>query len=182
MTTTARAVKQLAQKLTRNAYNTGRKIIAAQQRKEALIELGKTVVVTEKDGVKSYDFAPTQQIIEPPTPPRLSWLGAKQYKQQGDSRKNRSHFGPEHTAAIPENASRILAKEIDKALLPDVPIVEPVTVPAPDVAEVTSIPLTTTAPEGVELVQAHIGQFADRDPVQGAAIDHSIATGEPLFS
>lgn len=26
-----------------------------------------------------------------------------------------------------------------------------------------------------------IGEFADHDPQQGAAIDHSIATGEPLF-
>ena len=27
-----------------------------------------------------------------------------------------------------------------------------------------------------------IGEFADRDPEQGAAIDHSVATGEPLFA
>lgn len=182
MTTEARTHARIAKQLTRKLYNTGRKIIAAGLRHAALVEAGKTVVVTEKDGVKSYDFAPAPISFEPPTPPRLSWVGAKQYIQQGDSRKLRSGFGTEHAEAIPENASRVLAKEIDKALMPDVPIVEPATVPAPDVAEVTSIPLTTTAPEGVELVQAHIGQFADRDPIQGAAIDHSIATGEPLFS
>lgn len=27
-----------------------------------------------------------------------------------------------------------------------------------------------------------IGQYADRDPVQGAAIDHALATGEGLFT
>jgi hypothetical protein len=30
--------------------------------------------------------------------------------------------------------------------------------------------------------EAHVGEFADHDPAQGAAIDHSIATGEGLFA
>ena len=31
-------------------------------------------------------------------------------------------------------------------------------------------------------IKTTIGEFADRDPKQGAAIDHSIATGAPLFA
>lgn len=50
--------------------------------------------------------------------PRFAWLGAKQYKQSGDSRKNRSGHGPEHSQAIVENASRGFAKEVNKALAP----------------------------------------------------------------
>lgn len=61
--------------------------------------------------------------------PRLSWLNAKTYPQSGNSRKGRSGHLPEHieasginvvydahTEAVAENASRIMAKEIDKAL------------------------------------------------------------------
>ena len=33
-----------------------------------------------------------------------------------------------------------------------------------------------------QVLDVHIGQYADRDPKQGAAIDHAIKTGEPLFS
>ena len=34
----------------------------------------------------------------------------------------------------------------------------------------------------INIVSVTIGQFADRDPKQGEAIDHSIATGEGLFA
>jgi hypothetical protein len=34
----------------------------------------------------------------------------------------------------------------------------------------------------VDPTKVTIGEFADHDPQQGAAIDHSIATGEPLFA
>ena len=43
--------------------------------------------------------------------PRLSWLNAKNYPQQGDSRKNRSKHGPEETEARIENALGILARQ-----------------------------------------------------------------------
>ena len=43
--------------------------------------------------------------------PRLSWLNAKNYPQQGDSRKNRSKHGPEETEARIENALGVLARQ-----------------------------------------------------------------------
>ena len=43
--------------------------------------------------------------------PRLSWLNAKTFPQQGDSRKNRSKHGPEETEARIENALGILARQ-----------------------------------------------------------------------
>ena len=43
--------------------------------------------------------------------PHLSWLNAKTYPQQGDSRKNRSKYGPEETEARIENALGILARQ-----------------------------------------------------------------------
>lgn len=134
MPTADRTRKRLAKQLDRIAYNTGRKIIKAAQREAALAKLGKTVIVTEKDGAKTYVLPPTPRIVEPPTPNRLSWLGGKQYAQQGDSRKSRSGFKPENLEACIEDSSRTLAKEIAKALMPPV---EPATVPAPEVGEVT---------------------------------------------
>jgi len=143
--TTERKAKQLKKRYERGVLNVARKIFNAETRRVAQVELGKTVLTKETtvevDGkptiVKTYSFPPKMQ--EPPTPPRLSWLGGKTYKQQGDSRRGRSGHGPEHAEAIPENASRVLAKEIDKALLPDVPAVDgvPVTTPAPEISEIT---------------------------------------------
>ena len=167
MPTADRTAKRLAKQTDRRLYNTGRKIFNAETRRVAQVELGKTVVVTETDGVKSYDFAPTPQVVEPPTQPRLSWLGAKQYKQQGDSRKNRSGFGPEHTEAIPENASRILAKEIDKALMPPVPITDPAhllteksVVETPVIGEYADHENNTLKFEGDRLVEDELGPVA----------------------
>ena len=117
---------ELNKRRDRKLYNNGRKIFNAETRRVALVELGKTVLVTEKDGVKTYAFPPEQKLNES-RPPRLSWLGGKQYSQQGDSRKNRSGRGPEQAEAWPENASRILATEIDKALLPPIPEFKQVT-------------------------------------------------------
>ena len=119
--TTERKAKQLKKRYERGVLNVARKIFNAETRRVALVEQGKTVIVTEKDGVKTYAFPPEQKLNES-RPPRLSWLGGKQYAQQGDSRKNRSRRGPEQAEAWPENASRILATEIDKALLP-VPVI-----------------------------------------------------------
>jgi len=117
-------VTELDKRRDRKVENVARKIVKADVRRRAQVELGKTVIVTEKDGVKTYDFPPTPSVSEPSIP-RLAWLNGKTYKQQGDSRKLRSGFGPEIAEAIPENASRILAKEIAKALMPPVPITDP---------------------------------------------------------
>jgi len=122
--TTERKAKQLNKRYERGVENVARKIVKAGARQTALIELGKTVIVTEKDGVKTYDFPPTASVTEPSIP-RLSWIGGKTYKQQGDSRKLRSGRKPEHTEAIPEDASRTFAKEVAKALMPPVPITDP---------------------------------------------------------
>ena len=43
--------------------------------------------------------------------PRLSWLNAKTYPQQGDSRKNRSGHAPEETDARIENGIGVLARQ-----------------------------------------------------------------------
>ena len=43
--------------------------------------------------------------------PRLSWLNAKTFPQQGDSRKNRSKHGSEETEARVENSLGALARQ-----------------------------------------------------------------------
>ena len=43
--------------------------------------------------------------------PRLSWLNAKTFPQQGDSRKNRSGHAPEETDARIENGIGVLARQ-----------------------------------------------------------------------
>jgi hypothetical protein len=113
--TTERKAKQLKKRYERGVLNVARKIFNTETRRVALVELGKTLVVTEKDGVKTYAFPPDASVSEPSIP-RLSWLGAKQYKQQGDSRKGRSQFGPELREAFVENASRTFAVEVAKAM------------------------------------------------------------------
>lgn len=114
--TPEKKAKQKAKRELQKPYNLGQKIIKAAKRQAEMIELGKTVIVTENaDGTKSYAFPPKQK--ELPSPPRLSWLGGKMFKYSW-SRKNSPGLKDEHAAAIYENASRTLAKEIDKALAP----------------------------------------------------------------
>lgn len=149
-----RTERRILKQMTRRVRNHAAKVARTAARRVELIEGGKTVIVTETDGVKTYALPPTPKIVEPPTPNKLSWLGGKQHSQQGDSRKNRSGVSPEHRLALVENASRTFAVEIEKALKSEI---------APDVMPI-------------------IGEFADRDPAQGAAIDHAIATGEGLFA
>jgi hypothetical protein len=43
--------------------------------------------------------------------PRLSWLNAKTFPQQGDSRKNRSGHSPEERKARVENGIGVLARQ-----------------------------------------------------------------------
>lgn|SRR6266496_606848 len=138
---------QLKKRLDRNLVNLGRKIINADARLKADIELGTTVIVTEVDGVKSYAFPAAVKTVEPPTPNKLTWISGRVYRH-ADPRKSRSGYKQEHGEALIEDASRSFAKEVTKAL---------------------EVPVT-------------VGEFADHDPVQGAAIDNSIATGKNLFA
>ena len=43
--------------------------------------------------------------------PRLSWINAKTFPQQGDSRKNRSGHSPEEREARVENGIGVLARQ-----------------------------------------------------------------------
>ena len=46
--------------------------------------------------------------------PKLGWLNGKTYLISGNSRKNRSGFKPEHTAALVENGlGKLSQKEFD---------------------------------------------------------------------
>lgn len=119
--TEARKFKSLAKRLTRATINEAFKDGKAAARKEALVELGKTVITTEVEGIKTYSFPPEVKSTEPPSSPRLAWLGAKQYVQQGNSRKNRSHNGSENAEASIEHAGRLFAIEVAKAMTPITP-------------------------------------------------------------
>jgi hypothetical protein len=44
--------------------------------------------------------------------------------KHGDARKTQSGHKPEHVAALAENASRILAAEVAKAMTPETPAVD----------------------------------------------------------
>jgi hypothetical protein len=48
--------------------------------------------------------------------PSLAFIGARQFRQSGQQRKGRSGHKPEHTEALAENASRMFATEVEKAL------------------------------------------------------------------
>jgi hypothetical protein len=106
-------------------------------RKQADIALGKTVIVTETDGVKKYSFPKPERV--PPTPPRLSWLSGKTAHQH-NPQESRSGYKPEHTAALLEDSSQTLAKEIEKAQREiqkeNLAALTPAT--APEVGEVTA--------------------------------------------
>lgn len=52
--------------------------------------------------------------------PRLAWIGAKMYKQSNGGRKNAPGLSFEYSQAVPENASRTFAAEVEKALKADV--------------------------------------------------------------
>lgn len=169
MPTLARTYARIAKQKDRRVLNVARKIVKAGARQAALVELGKTVVTTVVDGVETLALPEPPKIVERLTPPRLSWVGGKQFPQHGDSQKGRSGHGPEHKDGVVEHASRLFADEVTKALAPDTPAVngEPIaTAPAPEVADI---------------MQAVIGEYADYDAAKGAALDHSLAMGEPLL-
>lgn len=141
MTTPARTFQRIAKQKDRQVLNVARKIVKAGERQAALVELGHTLVKTVVDGVETLTLPEPSKIVERPTPPRLSWVGGKQFPQHGDSQKGRSGHGPEHKDGVIEHASRLFADEVTKALAPDTPAVngEPIaTTPAPEVAEITA--------------------------------------------
>lgn len=53
--------------------------------------------------------------------PKLSWQNGKTFRQHVGGRSGRPGYKQEHTAALAENASRVLALEIEKALTPTTP-------------------------------------------------------------
>jgi len=109
-----RSEKRFEKRKLRDHFNHAKKQIRKEERRKEMIELGKTVIVTEVDGVKKYAFPPEQK---PPTfnIPRLIHITEKTRKT-GVPRKNRPGLKPEHTAALIEDASRTFAKEVDKAV------------------------------------------------------------------
>lgn len=130
-----KAAKKQARK-ERNRLATQKK---AETRQKFLAMLGRTVV--EKDvptGEQNEDGTPkTNKVLDfpkyiktsadgsplpfkgqPSHPPRLAFVGAKTYKQQGGNRKSRSGEKYLHAQAIIEDASRTFAKEVDKILNP----------------------------------------------------------------
>lgn len=113
MATADRLIKRAEKRLEKFRLNRAMKEAKAAIRKADMIALGKTVIVTEVDGVKKYAFPPKQK--EPPTPPRLQWLSGKTFRH-GNPSKTRPGRKPEQIQAFSENASRTLAKEIEKAI------------------------------------------------------------------
>lgn len=121
--TPERIVKQAQKRQDRKGRNLIGKILRAEQRQKALIELGKTVIEVEtkdEEGnvTKHYDFPPVPK-FRGRSIHSLAWLSAKTSKQ-GVSRKHRPSFQVEQGEAIIEDASRTFAKEVDKALAPEV--------------------------------------------------------------
>jgi hypothetical protein len=181
MTLNRQAKQRLARK-DRKARNVAGKELKAIQRQRNLVELGKTLVAhdetTEVDGkpvtTKVYDLPPTgpkngrgrvkepQQMRAYNNSASLVWIGGKTHPTQGMQHKTRPGEKELHLEAIGEDGGRTFAKEVAKA--------QSVPVPLDQIPEL-GVPIVPT-----------IGAFADHDPAQGAAIDHSIATGEPLFA
>lgn len=134
MTLTASGYARISKRLSRDMRNDVGKQVRAAARRAEYIRVAKTVITKEVDGVKTYELPEEPKIVEPPTPPVLSWLGVKSHPQHNPG-KGRSGYSPEHQNALVENASRIFTAEVLKALLPVVSI-EPATVPAPEISEV----------------------------------------------
>jgi hypothetical protein len=125
-------------RLARRDRNAKLKLERADARRKEMIELGKTVIVTEnEDGTKSYAFPPKQKPFSLNIP-SLTHI-AEKTRKTGIPRKNRPGLKPEHTAALIENASRSFATEVDKAL----------GVPAVDGEPIPFVPMASPAEMGV---------------------------------
>lgn len=120
--TPERIEKQTQKRRNRKLFNILMKDAKGEKRRKALAELGKTVIEIEtknEDGTvtKRLDFAPEpKQFI--PNINGLAHIAGKTYRKASAPRKTRLRFKVEQTAALAEDASRTLAKEIDKALAP----------------------------------------------------------------
>jgi hypothetical protein len=147
--TIAKDALRLAKKLSRKERNRLTKEQKRKNREAFLAMLGKTViekevpVIDEATGLpaKNEDGTPkTTKTLEFPgyiktaadgeplpfkgrqqNPPQLGWLGGKTFKQRLGGRKNRPGEKFLHEQAIAEDASRVLAREVDKVLNPPVP-------------------------------------------------------------
>lgn len=121
--TPEKKTKQAQKRQDRKGRNLIGKILRAEQRQKALIELGRTVIEVEtkdEEGnvTKHYDFPPTPR-VRGRSISSLYHINAKTSKASGIPRKNRPSFQVEQAQAIVEDASRSLAKAIDKALAPE---------------------------------------------------------------
>lgn len=117
--TPERIEAQTRKRRLRGDRNFVRKALRAEQRREELVALGKTVITTkDAEGNEHYSFPPAPPVV--PSVNRLAWLGAKTHKQ-GISRKNRLTFKVEQGEALVEDASRTFATEVDKILNPPIP-------------------------------------------------------------
>ena len=168
MTSLNKAAKNRLTRLDRKTRNRAGKSLRAIERNDELVAIGKTLIPKEVptglliDGVAQKKTIYVEQTI--PRGPRGmygmtsrrdSFLSGKSFTQSGGGRKNRPGNKELHAEALIENAAFV--PKVKPVPTPDIPVIDPENLP-------------------------EIGEFADRDPQQGAAIDHSIATGEPLFA
>jgi hypothetical protein len=126
--TLARDNQRVAKKrLHRKLYNLGQKVVKAEKRRLALVELGKTVVTTyslsetekNEDGtpkqIAHYEFPP-----EPLNPafniPAHIFVGEKMRKTHFLTMRNRPGNKELHAEAIVEDASRTFTKACDAAM------------------------------------------------------------------
>lgn len=123
--TPERKAKQLKKREDRAVLNNARKIVAAENRRLALVELGKNLIKTEVPTGETVDGKPEMKtvydlppVINPPTIsiPHLVFAGEKRRKNHGLTMKNRPGNKELHAEAIVEDASRTFANEVTKAL------------------------------------------------------------------
>lgn len=100
-------------------------------RQKRLAQLGKTLDAVEKQRVSGENdraidiitqLVDNFGVLNPPTSPSintLAWLGGKVYIQSSGGRKGRPGEHLLHAEAVIEDASRMLAIQIDKALTPE---------------------------------------------------------------
>jgi len=202
MTSLNKQAKNRLKRLDRKFYNIGKKIMKARDRRLALVALGKTLVPGKRTvtvGFKEVEV-PRQRkkvlqrvtevkdvLVLPKTGPKtgrgqvkeptqfhitygnstsLAFISGKTYRHHGAQRKTRPGEKELRIEANVANGIGELARQESKAREPKTP-------------NISIVPLDHALAEPVEVT---IGEYADRDPQQGAAIDHSITTGEPLFA
>jgi hypothetical protein len=175
MTSLNKAAKNRLNRLDRKTRNRAGKSLRAIERNDELVAFGKTLVPKEVptglliDGVAQKKTIYVEQTI--PRGPRGmygmtsrrdSFLSGKSFSQSNGGRKNRPGNKELHNDALVLNSTFVPKPKPT----PDIPVID---VEQPIMGEYAE-------------KFAEIGEFADRDPQQGAAIDHSIATGDPLFA